>query len=179
MKKWGSFPKLYLLTKKEHAERTKQLALKLGKKLGLDPKKLKKLTTLSSLHDVGKVVISEKILRKDQELTDEEWREMKKHPEYGYRVVKAMKNHSHVADEILSHHERWDGTGYPKGLKGEEIPLLSRIISIVDSYDVMTHKRDYNEPMNKEEAIKEIKQCSGTQFDPNLTEKFIQIISEE
>lgn len=164
---------------KEHAERTKKLALKLGKELKLSKKELKKLSILSGLHDVGKVAISKKILLKKDKLTDLEWEEMKKHPVYGYRIVRAMKNYSYVANEVLCHHERWDGSGYPQGLKGEEIPLLSRILSLVDSYDVMISKRSYSQPISKKEAIKEIRRCSGTQFDPTLTEKFIEIISKE
>ena len=109
-------------------------------------------------------------------LTDEEFEIMKSHTEKGYRIVHASGNLENVAKCVLMHHERYDGRGYPLGLKGEAIPIIARIINIADSYDVMTHARVYKEPISKEEAIEEIKRCSGTQFDPNIAEIFINHI---
>ncbi len=162
---------------KEHAQRMTNFSYKLGKKIGLSNGKLNNLSLLATLHDVGKVNIAEEILKKPDSLTDEEWKLIKQHTEKGYSIASAIKEFTPVAEGILAHHERWDGDGYPQGLAGEKIPLLARIISIVDAYDVMTNGRPYKEPMSKEEAIKELKRCAGSQFDPGLVEEFIEVIA--
>lgn len=95
------------------------------------------------------------------------------HPEIGYRIVKSIPALAHVAEAILSHHERWDGNGYPQGLKGDRIPIISRIIAIVDAYDVMTHKRAYKEAISQDEALQEITKCAGSHFDPELANHFV------
>jgi HD-GYP domain-containing protein (c-di-GMP phosphodiesterase class II) len=104
---------------------------------------------------------------------------MKTHTDIGYRIAKSTPQLEHIADEILYHHEKYDGTGYPDGLKGEEIPLVSRIINICDSFDVMTNKRVYKEALNYEYAINELKRCSGTQFDPHIVKEFLELLEEE
>jgi len=114
------------------------------------------------------------ILSKPGKLSDEEWVEMKKHPEVGYRIAQATSELVPIAKYILCHHERWDGKGYPQGLIGEKIPLLSRILAIADSFDAMTNDRSYRVAMTKEEAIEEIRRCSGTQFDPFIARVFIE-----
>ena len=101
---------------------------------------------------------------------------MKTHPEIGYRIASRTDDFAHVADGILHHHECWDGSGYPDGLQGEEIPLTSRITAIADAYDAMISSRPYSEPMSKEEALTELKNCAGTQFDPELVEALIETI---
>ncbi|HKL12931.1 MAG TPA: HD domain-containing phosphohydrolase [Halanaerobiales bacterium] len=164
---------------KEHAERLSILAKKLGNKIKLPKSEIDRLSLLAILHDVGKTIISEKILNKPVKLTEKEWSKMKQHPATGYRICSEVDEFSHVAQEILTHHERWDGQGYPKGLKGQNIPLLSRVISIVDAFDVMTNDRPYSSAISKEEALKEINRCKGTQFDPDLVEEFIEMILEE
>jgi HD-GYP domain-containing protein (c-di-GMP phosphodiesterase class II) len=138
-------------------------------------KDLDQLTLLTMLHDIGKVAIRESILKKPGPLTLEEWEEMKKHPEIGYRIAQNTPELSAVAEYILFHHERWDGTGYPRGLAGEEIPLLCRILAVADAYDAMTSNRVYRQAMGKQEALAELKRNAGTQFDPALVEKFIMI----
>ncbi|AQR97809.1 CHASE4 domain-containing protein [Clostridium saccharoperbutylacetonicum] len=163
----------------EHTIRIKWLSLKLGKKLGLTTEKLDELELLSSLHDIGKIGIPENILMKPGKLTDEEWVIMKTHCDIGYRIASSTPELAHISNKILAHHEKYDGTGYPNKLKGEEIPLLSRIISIVDSYDVMTHRRIYKETYEKEYVIEELKKCSGEQFDPYLVKEFIKLLEEE
>ena len=130
---------------------------------------------LATLHDIGKVNIAEEVLTKPDKLTEEEWKEIKQHPEKGYSIAKSIEEFTPIAESILAHHERWNGDGYPQGLVGEEIPLLARIISIIDAYDVMTNGRPYQEPKSKEEALKELQNCAGSQFDPELVEKFVEI----
>ena len=137
------------------------------------------LRLLAVLHDIGKVAIPQTILTKASELSLDEWRLIKQHPEIGYRIAQSSPDLAFIAKGILTHHERWDGTGYPRGLKGEDIPLSSRILAIVDAYDVMVSGRAYKEKMSTEDAIEEIERTSGTQFDPNLAKIFIEIIINE
>jgi len=158
----------------EHTERLAELSKKLGHALGLSEKEIIELELSSMLHDIGKIGVDGSILTKYDTLTEEEWSEMKKHPEKGYRIAMASPEFRHIAEYILCHHERWDGKGYPQGLSGEEIPLLSRILAVVDSYDAMTHDRVYKKAISKEEAIAEIKKSEGAQFDPQIAELFIQ-----
>lgn len=159
----------------EHSERMAELAIKIGEKLGLAGTELEDLKLLALLHDLGKVVISDNILNKEGPLSEEEWEEVKKHPEAGYRISQSSSELSHISNYILNHHERWDGKGYPLGNKGEEIPLLSRIIAVVDAYDVMTHKSSYKEAISHEEAIEELKRCASTQFDPGIVQVFLEL----
>lgn len=162
----------------EHTKRIKSLCLLIGKRMGLSQDELDELALLGSLHDIGKIGIPENILLKSGKLTDEEWVIMKTHSEIGYRIAGATLELAHIADEILSHHERYDGTGYPQGLKGENIPKLSRLISIVDSFDVMTHDRNYKKAMDIKDVIVELKNCSGKQFDPQMVEQFLELLDE-
>ncbi|MEI7615610.1 MAG: PAS domain S-box protein, partial [Actinomycetota bacterium] len=162
---------------KEHTDRMHELAIKLGEAIKLSQSQLDELSLLAYLHDIGKVVIPEKILRKKEHLTEKEWLVIKKHPEIGFNIAKASPHISHIAKPIMSCHERWDGKGYPSGLKGEEIPIISRIILIADAYDVMTSGRSYQGPVSKESALDEIKRCAGTQFDPELVNKFVKVLT--
>jgi diguanylate cyclase (GGDEF)-like protein/PAS domain S-box-containing protein len=163
-----------------HARRLIDLSKAVGEILKLTEEQLNELELLSTLHDIGKIGISDSILNKPGKLTEEEWVEMKRHPEMGYRIAMSTPELAPIADYILSHHERWDGKGYPYGRKGEEIPLLSRIIAIADSYDAMTSDRPYRKAISREEAIEEIRRNAGTQFDPYLCDIFInQVLKEE
>ncbi|MDW7670050.1 MAG: HD domain-containing phosphohydrolase, partial [Bacillota bacterium] len=160
----------------EHAERLIYYARKIGEKVGLSQDTIDDLVLSANLHDLGKVGIDNQILIKKEELNDNEWEEIKKHPEIGYRIALSSPDIAHISEYILCHHERWDGSGYPQGLKGEEIPLLSRILSIVDAYDAMTSSRPYNAAKSKEEAVEELKLFSKRQFDPQLVDIFIEIL---
>jgi len=162
---------------KEHTDRIRKLALKLGKSINLPSNMLDELSLLASLHDIGKVAIPEKILLKKGKLTEKEWAVIKRHPEIGFNIAQSSLQIAHIAKPILACHENYDGSGYPLGLKGDAIPVISRIILIVDAYDVMTSGRIYKNKMTREDAIDELKRCAGTQFDPVLVEKFIEIIS--
>ena len=157
----------------EHTERLAEYVRKMGEWLNLNQSQMDNLILLSMLHDIGKIGIPEHILHKPGKLTDEEWVIMRKHTEIGYRIALASPELHSIAPYILSHHERWDGKGYPNGIKGEDIPLLARILSIVDAYDAMTQDRVYRMGMSKEDAIHELRRCAGTQFDSSLVDLFI------
>lgn len=162
---------------KDHTLQMERLALTMGERLGLSAYDLERISLLSTLHDIGKTTIPPEILKKKDPLTEEEWSILKVHPEKGYHIAAATKEFAVIAEEILYHHEHWDGSGYPKGLKGEDIPLLSRILSIVDAYDVMIRGRPYKKPKSKEEALTELTECAGAQFDPELVRIFKEMIT--
>ena len=128
------------------------------------------------LHDLGKLDVKNVILTKERRLTDEEMEIMKEHTTKGYRIAMASAELEPIAEYIKAHHEKWNGTGYPSGLKGEEIPLLSRMIAIVDSFDVMTHDRPYHKAMPVELAKLEIIRCAGSHFDPYIADIFVKMI---
>lgn len=160
----------------KHAARMVQLSKSIGLAMSLTNDQLNELELLATLHDIGKVSIPTAILSKPGKLSDEEWDVIKKHPETGFRIAQATSDLAPIANYILCHHERWDGRGYPQGLAGEKIPLLSRIMAIVDSFDAMTNDRAYRLAMITEEAVEEIRRCSGTQFDPKISQLFIKLI---
>lgn len=161
-----------------HAERMAELAKRLGNKIGLPKEKLDELELAATLHDIGKISIDRKILTKPEALDEEEWREIKKHPAIGYRIASTVPELRHIAEYILCHHERWDGKGYPQGLAGEEIPLLSRIIAIADAFDSMTQERAYRGAMSAGAAADEILRGAGGQFDPGLARAFAETCNE-
>lgn len=160
-----------------HARRIKVLCQKMGRRIGLSHRKLANLTLLAQVHDLGKVGISDGILFKTGPLTEKEWELMRQHSEKGYRIALSSPELAHIAELILKHHERWDGSGYPLGLAGEEIPVECRILAIADAFDAMTNERPYCKIKSKKEAIIELVKGAGTQFDPELTSVFISIIS--
>ena len=162
-----------------HVKRTRRMGRELGKRLGLSDLELSQLSLLCLLHDIGKVGIPLEILNKPGRLTLEEWEVLKSHAEKGYQIAISSWELRDIADMILYHHERWDGGGYPKGLSGEDIPLLSRMISIVDSYDAMVNNRSYRRAKSIDEAKAEMRRCAGTQFDPAMTEEFLRMLDED
>ena len=162
----------------EHALRIKQLALNLGKRLGVSNDCLDEIALLAILHDIGKIAISDTILCKPDKLTDEEWVLMKEHCEIGYQIAISSYELSPLAEYILYHHENWDGSGYPTGKKSKEIPLVSRIIRVVDAYDAMTNDRPYHKAISKEQALVELRKCSGKQFDPEIVGTFIEMLNQ-
>jgi diguanylate cyclase (GGDEF)-like protein len=166
------------LETKERASRLAKTAIRIGMELGLTRNELKNLGLLVRLHNIGKIAVDERILNKQGTLTEKERAEIKKHCEIGYRIAESSQILSDIAEYILAHHEHWNGQGYPYGLKGEEIPLLSRILSIADAFDAMTNDRPYRKAMDKKSAINELQRCSGKQFDPRLVEIFIPVIEK-
>ena len=158
----------------EHAERLQQYCGQIGKLLGVSAKELDEMSLFAMLHDIGKVGINDAILQKPAPLTDDEWLEMRKHPEIGFRIAQNNVDLAPISEYILSHHERWDGKGYPRGLCGEEIPMLSRILAIADAYDAMTNERVYRKAMSREAAAAEILRNAGTQFDPRIARLFVE-----
>lgn len=153
----------------DHNLSVRRLCRMLGRRLGLERLVLEKLDLAAYLHDIGKASIPPGILSKAEPLTEEELEDVKRHAEAGYKVASsATPDVASVADEILSHHERWDGTGYPSGLQGEDIPLLSRIIAVADAFDVMTRGAPYRAARSRDDALREVREQAGRQFDPNI-----------
>ncbi|MGM0500229.1 MAG: HD-GYP domain-containing protein [Bacillota bacterium] len=158
-----------------HSQRLKAPALMLGEALELDHKELENLILLAELHDLGKMVIADDILDNDGPLNKKEWQQIKEHPVTGFQIAYTSLEMVDIAEGILTHHEWWDGSGYPLSLKGEDIPLAARIIAVVDAYDVMKYGRNYKRAMNNREIIEELKISSGIQFDPLLVKIFIDL----
>ena len=161
----------------EHAQRLLELSALIGQELGLSQKSMSELALFSKLHDIGKIGISDTILKKPGPLTEAEWIIMRKHSEIGYQIALSLDDISHVAQDIMTHHERWDGSGYPQGLRGDAIPLPARILAIADAYDAMTQDRVYRKAMPKVSALNEIRNRAGTQFDPHIVQAFFRIVA--
>ena len=162
-----------------NTERMKKVALTFGAALKLPREELDKLVLLVEMHDIGKLGVPENILNKPEPLSPEERRIIERHPEIGYRIALTSGELSAIAPLILQHHERWDGKGYPQGLRGEEIAYLSRIMAIIDAYDAMLSQRPYRLPLARKEVLKELLKGSGTQFDPDLVKVFVSLVLKE
>jgi diguanylate cyclase (GGDEF)-like protein/putative nucleotidyltransferase with HDIG domain len=158
----------------QHSKRVSELCQKIGREIELPEIEINRLKVVGLLHDIGKIAIDENILNKPGKLTDKEWNEIKRHPDIGYRILSSSHEMSEIAEYVLAHHERYDGLGYPKGLKGDEIPFVSRIITIADAYDAMTSERSYRSALPKEVAIDVLQKNAGIQFDPELASVFIE-----
>ncbi len=157
----------------EHTQRLKDILIKMAKYMQLPDSDMDELILLAALHDIGKITIPDSILKKTSQLTSSEWDIMKKHSEIGYRIAKSSPEMALVAEAILYHHESWNGTGYPLGLQGENIPLHARMLTIADAFDVMTQGRPYKDKLSVQEALLELRRCSTKQFDPYLVGIFI------
>lgn len=160
----------------DHLEKTTKLALMFSEELNLNYKDKKSLVLLARYHDIGKININKNILSKPGKLNDEEWLAIKQHPIYSYQILSQFSGLQEVALGALSHHERFDGTGYPAKLAGNEISFLARIISVLDTYEVLTSGRVYRAPVSQKDALLEIRRCSGTQFDPQIVDAFEKFI---
>jgi len=160
----------------QHSARVSQLCVALGVALGLREGHISELRTVGLMHDIGKITIDDRLLDKPGPFSTEEWVEMKRHAETGYRILSSVNEFAPLAEYVLAHHERWDGKGYPKGLKGEEIPLEARIIAVADTYDAMTRDRPYRKTLSEEATIEEIKRNAGIQFDPYIARVFVESV---
>ncbi len=162
-----------------HSERVTEYSIKLAKEIGIGEKEIQLLRYAAFLHDIGKIEIDREILNKTEALSEEEWHILKQHPKWGSDIVKAVKNLQPVANIILQHHENYDGSGYPDGIKGKNIFSLSRIIRVVDSYDAMISNRPYQKIFSIDQVLDELERCSGTLYDPEIAACFIQLIKHE
>ena len=156
-----------------HSKRVSALCERIADKLGFNDNRINQIRIAGMVHDIGKISIDEKILNKPDRLNDNEWQAIKRHPESGWRVLSSSNEFSELAQICLAHHEKWDGSGYPNGIKGEEIPVEARIINVADSYDAMTSDRTYRAGMSKKEARAELLRCAGSQFDPKIVDVFV------
>ena len=163
----------------EHTKHLQKYLLKMALELKLPDPEIDDLMLLASFHDVGKIAISDAILSKPAKLNPKEWDAVKKHSDIGYRIALATPEITTIADHILHHHEWWDGTGYPRGLKGEKIPLASRLLSIADAYDIKRSIRPYKAAKTRAQALREIGEGAGKQFDPRLAKLFLKLESSE
>lgn len=157
-----------------HAKRVSQLCAQLALDLGLSAEEGAELKTAGLMHDIGKIGVKEGVLVKTDNLTHSEWQEIRRHPETGYHILSAVHEFAEIAKVILAHHENWDGSGYPKGLKGENIPLKARILAIAEAYDAMTNDTAYKGKIDGASALQELRKQAGKQFDPALVQVFIE-----
>ncbi|MFI3209980.1 MAG: diguanylate cyclase [Peptostreptococcaceae bacterium] len=163
---------------KGHIKRVEKMATELGCCMNFSYEYIEKLRLLALVHNIGKIAIDEEILLKKEPLTEEEFKIIREHTTYGEKIANNFDETSHISKEVLTHHERWDGTGYPMGLKGEDIPILSRIFSVINVFDIMLNGCVYKPSLTLDEAIQELKDNSGTQFDPYVVEKFVEMIED-
>jgi putative nucleotidyltransferase with HDIG domain len=159
-----------------HSAAVARYSREIARAAGCSDEELELIHTAGLLHDLGKFVFPDSILKGGGKLSDEDWEIVKSHPEQGARLVSQIDGYGPVAEIILAHHERIDGTGYPHGISGEDIPKLSRMISVADTYDVMTARDSYREPVSSEAAIAELRRVSGTQLDAEYVELFIELV---
>jgi HD-GYP domain-containing protein (c-di-GMP phosphodiesterase class II) len=159
------------------AQKISEISKKISEAMGFDESKVREIEFVAKRHDIGNIAIKREVFAKKNKLSDIEFDEIKKHTENGYQIFKSVDLYSFLAESILSHHERWDGSGYPRGLKKENIPIASRIIAVSDAYVAMTSERPYRKALSKEEAIKEIKKNSGKQFDPLIVDIFLKEVA--
>jgi len=172
---------LYEKNKREmlHSKRVSKICEAIAVRMNLNANDVNQIKLAGLMHDIGKIGIHESILNKTKELSSEEQRIMEKHAEIGWRILSSVNEFSGIAEYVLAHHEQWDGKGYPRSLKGEDIPVGARIIAVADSYDAMTSPRPYRKVVSKESAVEEIGRCSGLQFDPVVAQAFIEMITRE
>lgn len=157
-----------------HSQNVSELCEALSTEMGFSKENVKLIKLAGLMHDIGKIGIDDDILNKVGPLNYDEYLEIKNHPESGYRILRSGNAFTDISEFALQHHEKWDGTGYPQGLKGEEIKVEARIIALVEAYDAMTNEKTYGLIRSSEDAIDEIKRCSGTQFDPNISRVFVE-----
>jgi diguanylate cyclase (GGDEF)-like protein/putative nucleotidyltransferase with HDIG domain len=157
-----------------HSKRVSQICEVIASNMNFDKDYVNQISIAGLMHDIGKIGIEEGILNKQSKLSDEEKREMQRHSEIGFRILNSVKEFSEIAEYVLEHQEKWDGTGYPRGLQGENISIQARIIAVADAFDAMTTYRTYGNILSEDQAVEEIKKCSGEQFDPEIVKVFVE-----
>lgn len=162
-----------------HSRRVATLTVRVASQHGVGGDSLQQIEHGALLHDIGKLKIPDSILWKPHSLDDAEWAMMRKHPQYGYEFLSELEYMKEAAELVLSHHEKFDGSGYPRGLRGESIPLGARIFAVVDAVDAMIYKRPYNAPVTFREAAEEIRRCAGSHFDPQLVPLTVEVLGDE
>lgn len=162
----------------EHSETVVELASQVAKQMGLSQAGVDEVRQAALLHDIGKIAVPDEILRKPGNLDEDEWAVMRQHPQNAEKIVSSITGLSHLAPVVSADHERWDGTGYPRGLAGEEIPLAARIVFACDTWDAMSTDRPYRKALGVEERFKELERASGTQLDPNVVEALKAALKE-
>ena len=163
-------------TEKEHAESVAALCEKMARRLSLPEADIRRLKRVGFLHDIGKIVLDPKLVRAENRLTEAEEGEYRKHPGIGYRILNLFDDTMDLSEVVLCHHERWDGTGYPRGLRGEEIPLLARILSVADLYERALHQTDSPAGGGRETALQTVRAGMGSCFDPQIAAVFIELV---
>ncbi len=158
-----------------HSQRVTEVSVTIAKHLGLPKETIEKIRLAGLVHDIGKIGIRESVLNKPGNLTEEEYEHIKLHSETGERILKPIVDDEEILKAVRHHHERYDGTGYPDGLKGEQVPRLARIIAVADTFDAMTSERPYRKALTKEAACAEVERCRGTQFDPQAADAFLEV----
>jgi HD-GYP domain-containing protein (c-di-GMP phosphodiesterase class II) len=167
------------LTTGVHSTRLAEWGVRVARDLGLDEARLRDIEVAALLHDIGKIGIPDAVLHKPTDLTDAEWVLMRKHPEYGRAIVRLFADFERASLFVLHHHERWDGAGYPAGLKGTEIPVGARIVAVIDAFDAMTATRPYRQPLSPDAAIRALVLGKGTQFDAAIVDCFVRHTEEQ
>jgi len=162
-----------------HSTRLAEWAIRIGRAIGMDEAELYQLEVAAIVHDIGKIGIPDTILNKSGKLTSEEWAVMKKHPEYGWSILHLFDSLQQASLYVLHHHERFDATGYPGRLKGNDIPLGSRIVAVVDAFDAMVSSRSYRRGLSRQEALRRLREASGIHFDPTIVDIFLPIAERE
>lgn len=162
----------------EHSKRIGLLAKRFGIYLGLPKEEVESLYTVGIMHDIGKIAITSKILNKQSKLDDEEWKDFQRHPEIGFNILSSVNQYAPIAEQVLCHHERWDGKGYPNQIAGDLIPYFSRILALCEAFDSMTTYRTYRTKVSVEKALEEIRLCSNSHYDPTLAAKFIEMLQK-
>jgi HD-GYP domain-containing protein (c-di-GMP phosphodiesterase class II) len=162
-----------------HSERVARLAVKIARKLGLPEETIERIQAAARIHDIGKVAIPDKVLLKEEGLSDQDWELIKQHPLIGADLISGLEVYKDCVDIVKYEHERWNGSGYPEGLKGEQIPLGARIVAVADVYDALRSDRPYRRAMTLEEAIGELKRMRGKELDPKLVDILLEILEEE
>jgi len=161
-----------------HSARVTALAEEVARRLGWSPEQLATLRIGGPLHDIGKLAVSDEVLRKEGRLEPDELDQIRQHPTIGARILLRMAALRDAIPYVLYHHERWDGSGYPSGKAGEEIPVEARLLAVADAFDAMTSDRPYRRALSREEALAEVERCAGTQFDPTIARAFLEVFGE-